>query len=355
MRTDPEIGPRLGPRGAPQSGFASFSGHERNRLFLSTLGQRFTDASALSGLDHPGDSRAVALLDFDRDGWLDVAMVNANAPLFQLFRNRIGQVASSRMLALRFAGSNRAATANPGRSPRDGYGATVTLDLGDLQLLREHRAGEGFAAQNSSTLVIGLGERPEVRALTVRWPSGRAHETRDVAAGTLVTAWEDPAHSPTGEAFTFETYAVPGPATERASARPVERLRLAERLEGAAHLRTFTTMATWCEACRRELPALRRLRARFDAEDLEMFGVPVDENDSREMLEAYQTEHAPVYRLLRGLAPGESAEVQAQVSSVLHHQALPSTLVTDRRGRLVYLAAGTPTVSALKRLLAAGR
>ena len=86
---------------------ASFSGHERNHLYVNIDGDDFLDVSGVTGLDHSGDSRAFASLDFDRDGWVDVAMVNANAPLFQLHRNRMGEMAdagSDRMVAVRPGG-----------------------------------------------------------------------------------------------------------------------------------------------------------------------------------------------------------------------------------------------------------
>ncbi len=392
MRSDPQVGARLAGRSDPSpengasaptspysgswgSGSAqdyyqsSLSGHERNHLFLSRQGKRFVDLSALSGLDHPGDSRSFALLDFDRDGWLDVAMVNVNAPFLQLFRNRIGDLSglpasrdSARVLALRFVGANRAAKPAPGLSARDGYGASVTVDLGEREVLREHRAGEGLAAQNSATMLIGLGAAREVRALTVRWPSGRVHETAGVPAGTVVTAYEDPAMSPTGEAFTAAAYRrprAPPPARDEPTAdrlllslpAPQGALRLTPPAS-EARLRMFTTVATWCEACRREMPQQRLLRSTFDPRNLEMFGVPVDESEGREKLEAYVAEHAPPYRMLLDLGPEAVAEVKARVLAALYQEAIPSTLVTDRDGRVLYLEGGVPTVSDLRRLLA---
>ncbi len=379
VRSDPKFGARLGSSSRTEMNGeqlmqsfsrSSLSGHERNHLFLSQRGERFTDLSALSGLDHPGDSRAFALLDFDRDGWLDVAVVNANAPLLQLFRNRIGDrpiaarpvaarpvaagpEASSRVLALRFAGGNRTARPDPEKSNRDGFGASVTVDLGDLRIVREHRAGEGFASQNRPTMLIGLGGHREVRSLTVRWPSGRVHEATAVAAGRLVTAYEDPAVAPTGEAFTFTDYAVPRPMSGGPAEQPADRLRLAEQLTAApsARLRMFTTVATWCEACKREMPQLRLLRSALGPQDLEMFGVPVDESESRERLEAFAAEHQPPYRLLLELGPQAVAEIKARVLEALHQEAIPATLVSDREGRLLYLEGGVPTVSDLRRLL----
>jgi hypothetical protein len=91
---------------------ASLSGHERNRLFLNRGGEEFLDASGVSGLDDPADGRAFATLDYDRDGWLDIALVNSNAPWVELFRNQMGchpGAGPGRTLALRFVGGNDAA------------------------------------------------------------------------------------------------------------------------------------------------------------------------------------------------------------------------------------------------------
>ena len=155
---------------------ASFSGSERNHLFLNQGANGFTELSGLSGVDHPADGRAFAVLDFDRDGKPDFAVVNANEPRFQLFRNRIGdnlETGTGSIIALRLIGGAMTAAPDPGWSNRDGYGARVTVELDDRTLVREHRAGEGLAAQNSSLLLIGIGDASVVPRMTVRWPSGR--------------------------------------------------------------------------------------------------------------------------------------------------------------------------------------
>ena len=69
----------------------SFSGNERDHLYINVDGERFHDLAGVSGLDDPGDGRSFAVLDYDRDGWPDMAVVSANAPLFHPhFLNNIG-------------------------------------------------------------------------------------------------------------------------------------------------------------------------------------------------------------------------------------------------------------------------
>ena len=186
---------------------ASLSGNERNHLFLNDRGRDFAELSGVSGADSPADGRAFALLDYDGDGWQDLAVVNANAPLLQLFRNRMGERATGRMLAVRLVGGNWTAQPREEWSARDGYGALVSVDLAPGMIVREHRAGAGFSAQNSPVLRIGLGERDRVAVLRVRWPSGKTQSAEEVAAGTLVSIYENPRHSPTGEAFVIAPYA----------------------------------------------------------------------------------------------------------------------------------------------------
>jgi len=177
---------------------ASLSGYQRNRLFLNLDGRNFIDVSGLSGADSPADGRACAQLDYDRDGRVDLVLVNANEPLCQLYKNGS---AAGQMLALRFVGGNNRAESSDKWSARDGYGAEVEVVLGEKTLLREHRAGEGFSTQNSATMIIGLGEYEKVDAVRVSWPSGRGHVVEQREARLLWTVYENAAHSAENEAF----------------------------------------------------------------------------------------------------------------------------------------------------------
>lgn len=335
----------------------SHSGHERNHLFVNNLGVEgalpFTDISGISGADSPADARAFVHWDFDRDGFLDLAVVNGNEPQLQLWRNRWPELAGdaavrARMVAVRLVGGNRSAKASRDWSARDGYGAQVRVVLEDGPVLRrEHRAGEGFAAQNSSTLAIGIGAHEVVRELGVRWPSGREQSLRDVPAGSLVTVYEDPSAGPEGEPFRVEPYRRPAPA-------PAPRVPLADERSAApgARLVMYTTMATWCPNCRAELPLLDHLRSAFTPDELALYGVPADPEDTPEMLAAWAERHEPAYELLTDIAPGRRAELLALILADLRIEALPSTVVTDRHGRVKRIQLGAPSVSELRRLLA---
>ena len=320
----------------------SLSGRERDRLFVNhDSGRGFEDASALSGLDSLADGRAAATFDFDHDGWLDIAVVSANEPLLQLYRNRLGSTyPHRRSITIRFVGGNHTARPN-GLSTRDGIGARVSLQLGDRMLVREVRAGEGLAAQHSASMVVGLGVRDRVDTLSVRWPSGRVRRIRDVRAGSLVTAYEVPVEAaPQGFAVVQRESAGPTPAAQRQpqlSAAP-----------GGPRLRLYTTFATWCEACKRALPQLLHLSEQFSRSELGIMGVPVDPNESAAAIERFHAEYAPPYDVL---PLEEAALIRGVVSSHLPRQQTPSALLVDRDGVVRDAFFGTPQVSVVRRAL----
>jgi len=168
----------------------SFSGNERNHLFLQGR-SNFLDASDVSGLDDPADTRMFVLWDPDRDGWSDIALVNANTPRLALLRNGMSELtAPTGVIAVRLLGANHTSRPAPGASPRDACGALVTVSVGDRELVREHPCGTGLAAQNSATVLIGLGPAERAERVRVSWPSGGESLTEDVAAGTLLTLQE---------------------------------------------------------------------------------------------------------------------------------------------------------------------
>ena len=75
--------------GETQRVVSSQSGNERNHLFMNQKDHELKDVSLISGLDSIADGRANAIWDFDRDGFQDIVLVNANNPLLQLFHNQL--------------------------------------------------------------------------------------------------------------------------------------------------------------------------------------------------------------------------------------------------------------------------
>ena len=170
-----------GPDGKKVGRAHPFSAHERNAFFMNGgLGKSFHKLSGLSGADSSLDSRGFALLDFDHDGDQDMALINANAPSFQLYRTEVPT--KGNFIAIRLTGGGGEL------SNRDAIGSRVVVkSQSGRVLMRALNAGEGYGVQNSKTLMVGLGEEESVTGITVFWPSGQVFRSgKEVKAGQLV-------------------------------------------------------------------------------------------------------------------------------------------------------------------------
>lgn len=190
LRVKQDQGISLGGGGAPAWRSNSFSGHERNRLLLKGA-DGFSDLSLLSGVDCREDARSFAMLDFDSDGWLDIALMSTNAPRFRLFRNRIGALATSggRVLSVRLEGGNHHAA--PGDlSNRDAVGATLTAVTSAGRRIFRRSMGEGLASQNAAAIRVTVAPGEELRELQIKWPSGKLTTHRPDPGARVLTIRE---------------------------------------------------------------------------------------------------------------------------------------------------------------------
>jgi thiol-disulfide isomerase/thioredoxin len=256
------------------------------------------------------------------------------------------------MIAIRFVGGNRTSAPSKQFACRDGYGARVAVDLGDEKLVREHRCGDGWAAQNSPTMIVGVGSRPTAASISVRWPSGKRTSVKDVPEGTLLTAYENPADSPSGEAFTRNPYRIKQTAPPTTmSARPVFPVRIADTAAKPARLRVYTTFTIGSPSCISQLPMLRRLKEELSSEGVDIVAVPIDEADDNPKLAAYAKQWKPSSRLVN-IAPAKRAEAIAAYTKVLGEEPpLPSSVITDDSGHILSALPGVPSISALRKML----
>lgn len=173
MQKDNDVNKQTGQKPEFSFNSNSLSGNERNRMFFRHDGN-FADVSLVSGADNTADGRSFAMLDFDRDGWTDIAMMGLNAPRFRLYRNRIGELyPDRRVYRFRLVGGHTGSEPNEKLSNRDAIGARarITFESGRVQMIHK-QAGEGFAGQNSEVLSIGVPSDDKIVKLDVRWPAG---------------------------------------------------------------------------------------------------------------------------------------------------------------------------------------
>ena len=151
----------------------SWSGGERNRVFLNGGDARFIEMSRLAGLDYPDDGRGLAVVDWDQDGRLDLWFRNRTAPRLRLMKNRRG--ATRGAIALRLEGVE---------ANRDGVGAVVELlpAQGERgRSVRSVRAGDLFLSQSSKWLHFGTAGIDVVESAEVLWPGGERERFRGLS------------------------------------------------------------------------------------------------------------------------------------------------------------------------------
>ena len=157
----------------------NLSAFERNRAFLNIKGTEFLEISHLTGADSDGDGRAVVAADFRNCGQPDLILrQSGGGPLFY-FENRFPKK-SYLTVSLHGHKSNRA-----------GVGARLEAFVNGQKIVREMYPHNGYYAQAPNQIHFGLGDSTKVERLTIRWPSGKVQEFKDIAGGRHVVADED--------------------------------------------------------------------------------------------------------------------------------------------------------------------
>lgn len=273
----------------------SWSGHERGVCYLNKGTGRFANISYVSGLDFPDDSRALAVVDWDQDGDLDLWFRNRTAPRLRLMMNQ-HDPAEGGFVALRLEGTS---------ANRDGIGAVVEVipapEGAALQppMVKSLHAGDLFLSQSSKWLNFGLADVQRIQAAVVHWPGGNAETFRGLKPGKRYVLKQD-----SGEARAWQpkTKGKPtaladlsagrgaGHATSSADAtriilpRRVAFPRLAYRnpppqptpLSSGVKARWLVFWGSWCPHCRDELAALTRAAATLRAAGVDILALSVD-------------------------------------------------------------------------------
>ena len=273
-----------------EEGF-SFSGFERDKLYLSDRGERFIDLSGLSGLDSVTDGRGAAYGDFDNDGDYDVFLTSLQGQVHHLFKNNVGQHRGFLRVALEGT-----------RSGWDAYGAEVRVKTSQGTLTRIKAGGSGFVSQSDPRLLFGLGEDEVAEWLEVRWPSGLVERFEDVPVGSSVKLVEGQSELVYLQEKRFDLPEPAGRGAEVLHALRVGKgdlfppVKLIDLEEGETDFHAYrqpgrmylvNLWATWCVPCRQEMPELQKLYPDLQASGVDLIGISVDTDTGREKIRGF--------------------------------------------------------------------
>jgi thiol-disulfide isomerase/thioredoxin len=342
----------------------SWSGRERNRMFLSVGGQQFMDVSAVTGTDFIEDGRALGLLDWDHDGQVDMLLRNRTAPRLRLLRNSSGDNRHFLQIPLhtQTAGVNR-----------DAIGARVRVTAGGRLLSRSVYAGDGFLSQSSKTLFFGLDDATLVDKLTILWPNGEHQEFLNLPADSFLEVTQGSSELQTvGAAGRPTTWNHPAQSQERLDTADLGRVTVISKLPLAEFpLPSFDNperkvkdfvgrpllinfWSTGCAACIEELGTLDRNRKKLSRAGLQIVTLLTDGPDkfsqAKKILAALNMQSDA------GIATEQvTACMRIVAEAVLTADVdmpLPVSLLLDQDGQLVQIHLGAVRVPALLQDLA---
>ncbi len=139
----------------------SFSGFERNKVFVGSGGGSFSDLSAVSGADSDLDCRAACVGDFDQDGDPDLFVTSIQRDGHLLYRNDLDRGDRALIVELRATTGHASAT-----------GAIVRVAADRRLQAQVMSCGSGFESQHEAALFFSFGAADRAK-LEVFWPGGR--------------------------------------------------------------------------------------------------------------------------------------------------------------------------------------
>lgn len=167
------------------SSMSDFAAVDPDNLLLQHPEGGFVEAGASAKVNLPTQGRGALVSDFNRDGQLDLMVINREAPV-SVFRNLgVSETWGSRPMGNWLAIELKQPNVNT-----QAIGARVVVKTGNLTQSRTVAIGGGHAGGANDFLHVGLGvaERATVR---VRWPDGSwSHPYRVFANHHVVLARE---------------------------------------------------------------------------------------------------------------------------------------------------------------------
>lgn len=309
----------------------SFSGYERDPLYLNLGGKKFTDISGVSGIDSITDGRAGVFADFDNDGDLDVFSTTIQNQAHLLFRNNVGQ--DSNFLRIALEGDKQ--------TGRDAYGAVVRVKTSAGTLTKIKSGGSGFISQHDPRLLFGLGKDTKAESIEVTWADGKVERfAGDASAGSLLLLKRGAGRAQSGALGKAN---LPNPLTKAEIFAQSLKIKIGQPLPDFA-VKSMTNVkssmrrqfkpgrqtlvniwATWCVPCAVEMPELERLRPQLAARAVDLIGLSVDVEPNAD-IKGYVAKKRVRYPIFAGGVPAIEQIYATDELSV------PLTILVDEKG-----------------------
>lgn len=331
----------------------SWSGRERDCIFLNTGGGKFADVSAISGIDDDGDGRALAVSDWDGDGDLDLFLKSRTGPQLRFWRN---DSPKGNFLALRLAGK----TCN-----RDAIGALVEVHTGGRKIPRIVTAGDGYLSQSSKWLHFGLGSAEAVERVVIHWPGGDVQEAQGLAAGgryVVEQGSDTPRPLPTRAVNIKPGSVTPPPSDGRTrlvlkTPLPLPTAVTTDLYPTATpdRVRLINLWAQWCVPCVGELTTFAEQAGRLREAGIDLLALNMDKPSDRPRADALFAEKiAPRMSGEPFAVALASEETKAALEAIIGHVRedrteipIPLSLLVDRHGVLQIIYVGPVQVEQL--------
>ena len=317
----------------------SFSGYERDPLYLNLGGKKFTDISGVSGIDSITDGRAGVFADFDNDGDIDVFSTTIQNQAHLLFRNNVGQ--NNNYLRIELEGGKDIG--------RDAFGSVVRVKTSAGILTKIKAGGSGFISQNDPRLLFGLGKDQKTEWIEVTWTNGKVERFEtDANANSTLLLKEGAGKAQT---IVLGKANLPNPLTKTelfarslkiAIGKPLPDFAV-KTINGASsslqkqiksgRQTLINIWATWCVPCATEMPELEKMRAKFAARGIDLIGLNVDAKKNVN-IKGYVANKRVTYPILVG---GTVAIEQIYATDEL---SVPLTILVDEKGIVTDLIPG---------------
>ena len=158
-----------------------------NKLLINDGHGQFKSVNRAGGAPgtRTGVGDAVAKVDYDMDGFLDLLVMNGGSMArsyglsasdggYQLYHN-VGN--NNHWLEIDLEGTE---------SNRDGVGAAVYVTSGGITQVRIQDGGVHYRVQNHQRLHFGLAQNKSVEKITIKWPSGTVQELKNIQVDQLL-------------------------------------------------------------------------------------------------------------------------------------------------------------------------